>query len=168
MPAVLADGAPEVDAGAKRVGAKPAGWAKVERKCELANGSLGRGDLVDTHCLEIHALQSFLVADGEHRVDPGRLVFGGVPACAGRSKRFGDPPAGRVGAFGALLLAGFHQGHRRRLPRGFRVAPEQGEGLVEHLGVLVAMDHRRFQRGSSFALVAKINQRQGAHGRDRF
>ena len=63
-------------------------------------------------------------------------------------------------AFRLLLFLRLQQRHRRGLLRGGGVAPEQGEGLVEHLLVLVAVDHDRAQRGADFRLVAELDQRQ--------
>ena len=58
--------------------------AEVERQHEAADFCLGARDLGGAHASKSMRLQPFLLADGERRVERGRLVFGGCAACAGR------------------------------------------------------------------------------------
>ncbi len=64
------------------------------------------------------------------------------------------------GAFRLGLLLRLQQRHRGGLFGGGGVAPEQREGLVEHLLMLVAMDHRGAQRGARLGLRGEVDPGQ--------
>ena len=156
----LADGAAQIGHRTQRIGAQPAGAAQVERQHQAADLALRLGDLVGAHRLEVHALQAFLVRHGQHRVHHRRFVLGARLGLARLGHRLGDAAAAGRRAFRVLLLLRLEQRHGDRLLGGGGIAPEQVERLVEHVLMLVAMDHRGAQRGARLGAVAEIDQRQ--------
>ena len=156
----LADGAAQVGDRARRVGAQPAGAAQVERQHQAADLALGLGDLLGAHRLEVHPLQAFLVRHGQHRVHHRRFVLGRGGLSRGLRHRLGDAAAAGRRAFRLLLLLRLQQRHGDGLLGGGRIAPEQVERLVEHVLMLVAVDHRGAQRGARLGAAAEIDQRQ--------
>ncbi len=142
-------------------GRSAAGAAQVEGQDQAADLALGFGDLLHPHRLEIHLLQLFLVGHGQHRVgDRGLLLLPALLLLRGR-EGLGDAAGGGRGAVLLLLLLRLQQRHRHGLFGGGGVAPEQGEGVVEHLLVLPPVHHHAAQGGAHVRAAADIDQRQG-------
>ena len=85
--------------------------------------------------------------------------------CGGRSffdaKASATRRAAGGGAFRLLVFLCVEQCHGGSLFGRRRVAPEQGEGLVEDVLVLVPMDHRAAQRGAGLGLGGQVYTGQG-------
>ncbi len=160
MTHAVADGAAQVGHRAQRIGPQPSRAAQVERQHQAADFAFGRGNVIGAHCLEVHALQAFAVRYGQHRVLHRGFVLGAGLGVAWLCHGFGDAAAAGWGAILLLFFLCLEQRHGDGLFGGGGVAPEQSERLVEHVLVLVAMDHRGAQGGARFGSVAEINERQ--------
>ena len=157
LPQARADRAAQVGCRSARVGPQPPGSPQVEREGEAANLRLGLPDLGGAHRLEIHRLQALALAHRERGVGRRLLVRGGRPL-ARRRERLGRPAASGRGALAFLVLLRVGECLGHLLARAGRVAPEQGEGLVEHVLMLVPVDHRRAQRGPRLGAAAEIDE----------
>ena len=164
----LADGPPQVGHRSQRIGAQPARAAQVERQHQAADLALRRGDLLGAHGLEVHPLQPFAVRDGQHRVLHRRFVLRPRLRFARLCHGFGDATTSRRRAVLALFLLRLEQSHGDGLFSGGRVAPEQVKRLVEHVLVLVAVQHGRAQCGACLGPAAEIDQRQRLLSGERF
>ena len=83
---------------------------------------------------------------------------GGLSRLVGEG--LGDAAGGGRRAFRLRLLLRIQQRHRGGLFGGRRVAPEQRKRLVEHVLVLVAVDHGAAQRGAGLDAGAEVDMRQ--------
>jgi hypothetical protein len=58
--------------------------------------------------------------------------------------------------------------HGSGMGGGFRVAPEQLEGLIEQLKMLAPMHHHGAERGMDLPAIPNINRVQGSERTERF
>ncbi len=148
----------------RRVGRRSSG------RTSLRISRFGGGDIGGAHRLEIHPLQAFVLAHREHRIHRRRLLARALaaPRAAWRTpRRCGGSPAAARSAGGFSLPASINA-MTAACRAAVGIAPEQRERLVEHLLVLVPVDHGGRQRGAELRLVADVDQRQRAVRGDRF
>ena len=162
-----ADGAAQIGDRPGRVRPHAARTPEVQRQGKPANFALGGGDLLSAHGLEIHALQPFLVGYREHGILDGRFVRRLRLTLGLWRESLGDAARRRRWPFELLVLPGLQQCHGGSLFGRGRVAPEQREGLVEHLLVLMPVNHGRAQGGARLDLGGKVDLRQGILRSDR-